>query len=674
MVGRAVERGLLDAAAAGAARGEPAAVVLHGEPGVGKTRLVSEATEALSATHDVLWARFPRFSSDATAFMPIAQGLSQWSRTASDEVRAAVFADVGDLSAILPDLGPSGPVDGGRLTSLLTRVIHRIAQARPLVLAADDLQWADSSSLDLLAYLIAGFGHGQQLVVMATYRDTELGAGHRFNEWIADMRRMPRVTVRAVGRLDRGETADLIDELTRNVSGGRGRPDPDLTYERSLGNPYLTELLLADATAEIGTIEDALLASWHRLDTTARTVTQILAVGGRAVPMDVLFDLARRRGLPSNASITGVGSAQAAGLVIRDGEAVWFRHPLLAEVIADTVAPPTAAGLHEDYVQALEVAVDLPAHVRSALLALHHHEAGHAAAAFTWSLAAAADAAAVGAAAEQSAHLQRACRLWGKVEEGVRSATGDRVALLERACRAALRAGQWGTADALARNAIGIVDRTADPLRAARLMYTFRFVRQRSQNYQADLEEAMTGHELAERGGPSEQLALALAWRSYWEMWCGVAGAEARANAAIAMAAHVGSAVALAHAHLVHSQFHWSTAQGVQEAVAAWEALRERGDLLDWSSTNMMVMNCLEGIGRYDALVEYGRRVLADLSAAGAAALGGIPGAMTAHFLFRLGRWAEARAVIRTVVANQRDPQVRGVDTGHSSTAHRPRG
>ena len=153
-----------------------------------------------------------------------------------------------------------------------------------------------------------------------------------------------------------------------------------------------------------------------------------------------------------------------------------------------------------------------------------------------------------------------------------------------------------------------------------------------------------------------------------------MAGAEASANAAIAMAAHVGSAVALAHAHLVHSQFHCPTAQEVQEAVAAWEALRERADLLDWSSTNMMVMNCLEGIGQYDALVEYGRRVLADLSAAGAPALGGIPGAMTAHFLFRLGRWAEARAVIRDRRGQPTVPQVRGVDTGHSNTAHRPRG
>jgi hypothetical protein len=106
------------------------------------------------------------------------------------------------------------------------------------------------------------------------------------------------------------------------------------------------------------------------------------------------------------------------------------------------------------------------------------------------------------------------------------------------------------------------------------------------------------------------------------------------------MADQVGSPVALAHAHLVHSQFHWWSPAGADEAVTAWSTLREHGDLLDWATTNVKVMNCLKGIGRYDALVDHGLRVLADLSVAGAPALGGAPGAVTAHFLFR---WAAGR-------------------------------
>ena len=659
MVGRTVERALLAAAAAGAAVGEPRAVMLHGEPGVGKTRLVTDTADALAATHEVLWARFPRFSSDATAFLPVAQALSRWLASVSESTRATVLAGAGDLSAVLPDLGPSKPVDGGRLTVLLTTVIHRIGAVRPVVLVADDLQWADSSSLDLLAYLIAGFGPHQPLTILATYRDTELGAGHRFPEWIGDMRRMPRVTVRPVGRLGRAETADLIHYLTQKVPGGHGRPDPDALYDRSLGNPYLTELLVADPTTERGSeggsIEDALLASWHRLGPAARTVTQILAIGGRPVPMDVLVNLARARGLSSGESVPGVASAQAAGLVVRDGDAAWFRHPLLAEVISDTVPPAAARSLHEHYVQAIEEATGLLAHVRSALLALHYQAAGHPTAAFTWSLAAAADAATVHATAEESGHLQRACRLWDAVEEEARSATGDRVALLERACRAALRAGQFSAAHALAQETIRTAVEFDDPVSAARLIYTFRFV-DPQQGRRAGLERAVTAHELAEQGGPSEVLALTLSYRSDAELWGGVPGAENRACAAIAMAEQVGSPVALAHAHLVHSQFNWSNPEGAQEATAAWTALRKHGELLDWGTNNVKVMNCLEGIGRYDALVDHGMRVLADLQEAGAPALGGPPGAITAHFLFRLGRWEEARRVIRANLTHQQMP------------------
>ncbi len=657
MVGRSVERALLAGATAGSAAGQPSAVVLHGEPGVGKTRIVSDAVDAVAGTHEVLWVRFPRFSSDATAFLPVAQALSRWRTAAREPNRSIVFAGMGDLSAVLPELGSGTSADGGRLTALLAAVIHRIGAVRPVVVAVDDLQWADSSSMDLLAYLIAGFGPEQPLAILGTYRDTELSDGHRLNQWIADMRRMPRVTVSPVRRLGRAETAELIYDLTQGAPGQQGVvADPDLLYEKSLGNPYLTELLLTSPAAGRGSLEDALLAYWHRLDAPARTLTQILAVGGRPVPMDVLVDLADRRGLSPGVSLAAVASGRAAGLVVLNDEDAWFRHPLLAEVISATVPSPAAKSLHEGYVQALQRATGLPAHARSALLALHHHAAGHSSAAFTWSLTAAADAAVVRAAAEEGAHLQRAVRLWDEVDDDVRSLVGDRVDLLERACRANVKAGQFTAAREPAQECIRVAVRAGQPVRAARLIYDLGFVTDSQGSPQAALDRAVTAHELAKRGGPSEELALTLSFRSDAEMWCSIIGAEEHADAAIAMADQVGSVLALAHAHLVHSQFHCWAPEGAQEALAAWEVLRNHGDLLDWARANVKVMNCLEGVGRYNALVDHGLRVLGDLNAAGAPALGGAPGAITAHFLFRLGRWEEARTLIRTNLAHQQMP------------------
>ena len=643
-------------AVARAVRGEPSAVVLRGEPGVGKTRLVTDAVEALADSHVVLWARFPRFSSDSTALLPVAQALSRWSRSAPEQARTAAFTDAGDLAAILPELGPSRPVDGGRLTSLLTAVIHRIGEVKPVVLVADDLQWADTSSLDMLAYLIAGFGPGQHLTLLATYRDTELGMG-RFIEWVADMRRMPGVTVQALERLDLVETVDLVHDLVSNDSHQGDQPDAEAIFERSLGNPYLTELLVADPVTGGASIEEALLASWHRLDSATRTLTQIIAIGGRPVPLDVLVTLARGSNLGRRKVLAGVDSAVAAGLATVSSGAVWFRHPLVAEVIAGSVAQPAATAWHKDYVRVLEHATALPNHARAALLALHHEAAGHSDAAFRWSIVAADAAASVRATAEETENLLRAVRLWPDAADSVRSSVRDHAALLERASLAADYAGQFATAQRLAEDAVRAVDSDAEPLRASRMLITLPLGLDPQESFEEQLARTQAAHLLAERCDPSEELALTLAMRSYAELWCDVPGAVQRAEAAMLIAEQVESPVALAMAHLIHSQFHWDSPQGAAEALAAWEQLRQHGGVLDWGLRNMMVLNCLEGLGRFDALVDHGQRVLRDLTSAGAPAIGVAQGTTVSHYLVRLGRWRQARKVLQSVLAQRQHPR-----------------
>lgn len=65
---------------------------------------------------------------------------------------------------------------------------------RPTLVVLDDLQWSDPSSPDALSYLVAGFVTGQRLCLLATYRDTDLGEGHRLHGWLADALRMPSVS------------------------------------------------------------------------------------------------------------------------------------------------------------------------------------------------------------------------------------------------------------------------------------------------------------------------------------------------------------------------------------------------------------------------------------------------------------------------------------------------
>ncbi len=650
-VGRATEQALLAAAVRDAGAGEPGCVILHGEPGVGKTRLVADATEHCSSTHTVLWVRFPRFSSDTTALLPVAQALSRWARSAPDDVRAAAFDGLGDLSAVLPELGPSVPVDGGRLTALITTFVHRLGEDRPVVLVADDLQWADTSSLDLLAYLIAGFGPAQPLAVLGTYRDTEPVPGHRFPEWVADMRRMPRVRIHALGRLDRAGTTDLVRNLRGESTRATGA-DPDAIYDRSLGNPYLTQLLLQDPGSEAGSIEEVLLATWLRLDAAARTVTQILAIGGRPVPLDLVLSLARGAGVRRTATGAAVESAAAAGLVeVRSGNA-WFRHPLVAEVVARTVTPPNAVAWHEAFIRLLADA-QLPDHARAALLALHHEAAGQVDDAFTWSIRAADAAAAVRATAEESEHLQRAVRLWDGAGEAARAAVGDRVELLERASLTADRGGHLDVALALATQAAEAVDRVAEPLRSVRLLTTLSLTSRTKLSYGRIAELGREPVALAEPFGPSPELALALAQLGLREMWAGMEGGESRVLAAIDMADSLGATVVLAQTRVILTQFHWSEPDSADSALDAFEVLRREGSLHDWWVACMPVLNCLEGLGRYEAMISFSERAVQDLQAAGAPSLGGSLGAVAAHFLTRLGRWEEARDLLRFVMAHR---------------------
>ena len=81
------------------------------------------------------------------------------------------------------------------------------------MLVIDDLQWADASSLDLLAFLISGF-RDQQLAVVATVRDEDRPESHRLTSWLAEVRRMPSVEEMHLERLGPEGTAAQVAALT----------------------------------------------------------------------------------------------------------------------------------------------------------------------------------------------------------------------------------------------------------------------------------------------------------------------------------------------------------------------------------------------------------------------------------------------------------------------------
>ena len=226
IAGRGGEQRHLLSAVEGAAEQRPCAWFVHGEPGVGKTRLVAETcAEAEERGFTVLWGRCVHFGAASSPYAPLVGALEGWLTTAPEPQRTQVQADLDALGEATSEATGSGadPADAaGRILRVVDRVLARIATFAPTILVVDDAQWADVSSLDALAYVVAGFRH-QRLLVAVTYRDTELGEGHPLHAWLADLRRLPSVHALRLERLDRAGTRDQVARLLRAA------PDEALT-------------------------------------------------------------------------------------------------------------------------------------------------------------------------------------------------------------------------------------------------------------------------------------------------------------------------------------------------------------------------------------------------------------------------------------------------------------
>src|SRR5689334_8936719 len=142
--GRAAEQEFLGGALSRAVSGVPHAIVIHGEAGIGKTRL---AREVCRDSHlNVLWGSCVHFGSASVPFAPIIGGLRDWLGRAGDDEQTEILAGTDGLSALLPSLGAGSNIHTSRLPMLVDLVLNRIALRQPTVMVVDDLQWADVAS------------------------------------------------------------------------------------------------------------------------------------------------------------------------------------------------------------------------------------------------------------------------------------------------------------------------------------------------------------------------------------------------------------------------------------------------------------------------------------------------------------------------------------------------
>jgi class 3 adenylate cyclase/DNA-binding CsgD family transcriptional regulator/tetratricopeptide (TPR) repeat protein len=555
-VGRAEELQLLQATRVRAAGGEPTVVLVGGEAGVGKTRLVAELT-ARCATDGirVLAGGCVPVGGDGLPYAPIVEALRPLPEEFGvDAMRELAGPSWRELARMLPSLGeseagPPGQVAQSWLFELLLGLLGRLSGQTPVVLVVEDLHWADQSTCDLLTFLIRNLRQ-ERILLVVTYRSDEPRT-EGLGPWLAELDRGGPVQRIELRRLVRAETAA---QLTGILGASPSVELLDGVFVRSEGNPFFTEELLA--VMRVGsrelpaTLRDLLRGRLARLPDPARQALSAVAVAGRRVPHRLLAAVV---GQDHQQLVGGLRAAISDQLLVtaagKDGYDL--RHALLREVIDADLLPGERMELHAGYARALSQRPELtegPPAALAAELAAHWDAAGEPTRALPARVQAGLAADRARAFPEAQRHYERALELWDQVLQPESLAGTDRLELLTSTADAARFSGRIQHALVLLTEALDQLDPATDPVRVALVLMRLGHARWGT----GDEPACLAALEEAVRilpATPSAERARVLAAQA---QWLGAADrygqAERRATEALAVARTVGARAEEGHA------------------------------------------------------------------------------------------------------------------------------
>ena len=491
IVGRADELARLMAHVDRAVAGRSSAVLLAGDAGVGKTRLLDELTvRAAERGVRVLTGHCVDLGDVGLPYLPFVDLLRPVAGepdlapvSSANPALAALLAgrpgslppvppagEGRDLSRPLPNRAAPQPVDDGRLQLFesVAGLICEVAAAGPLLVVLEDVHWADRSSRDLLRYLLARLVD-EPVTVVASYRADDLHRRHPLRPLLAELVRLPGVERIELAPLPDAEVGVLVRGLAAST-GGLPESIVDDVVARAEGNAFYAEELLAAGlhgeALPLG-LTDVLLARVEQRSPEAQQVLRIAAVAGRRVRHELVAAVG---GLSAGDLEQALAEAVHNHLlVVSDDGRYRFRHALLREAVLADLLPGERVRLHSSIAAYL---ADNPWAGTSAERAHHARESNDLPRAFSASLEAAVEACSVGAPAEQLQHLEAALALWPAVPDAVERAGRDQAALLLETAAAARTVGELHRAVALLRATLDLLGPDADPVVRARVHYT----------------------------------------------------------------------------------------------------------------------------------------------------------------------------------------------------------
>ncbi|MGH8975328.1 MAG: ATP-binding protein, partial [Acidimicrobiia bacterium] len=385
-----------------AAAGERRVALVGGEPGVGKTRLAAELARRVHGEGGVVLGG--RCDEDlGVPFQPFVEALRHYLAHAEQPELgrlggelARLAPEVVTLVSGLPEPLRSDPeTERYRLFDAVTGWLGRVAAESPVLLVLDDLQWAAKPTLLLLRHVLRA-EEPMRLLVLATYRDTELSRTHPLAELLADLRRQGGVERVSLQGLDVPGVAAFLEAAAGHELGDEAVALARAIHAETEGNPFFVVEVVrhlietggfvqrdgrwtaAGAVEELGIpegVREVIGRRLSRLSEVANRVLAVAAVAGLQFEPGVVHAVA---GLDEEEVISALEEAVGARLVVDEpGGRCRFSHALVRATLYDELTAARRVALHRKVGQAIEALH--AGHLGNHLPALAHHYARAAA-------------------------------------------------------------------------------------------------------------------------------------------------------------------------------------------------------------------------------------------------------------------------------------------------------
>jgi predicted ATPase len=354
LVGRTAELQTLTGAVEGARHNTASAVVVGGDAGVGKTRLLSELVSSVVAD-DVLCliGHCVDLGDTPPPYLPFTEAFTRLAAERPD-IAEAVFDGLPALARLLPGrstVPAQAPVDRGELFDSVLNALTELAADRSVTLFIEDVHWADQATRDLLGFLFTRL-HSQRVAIVVSYRSDDLHRRHPLRRTLAEWSRLPAVTRVYLDPLGTDDVRTLVRSL--NATGIDEHELEDIV-RRADGNAFFAEELVAaaeqcnaDAQQLPWQLADLLLVRLDRLSDDARQVVRVAAVGGRRVTHEMLEAVADLPAARLDDALRDAIDAHVLQLT-SSGHGYVFRHALLADGVYDDLLPGVGVRLHAAY-------------------------------------------------------------------------------------------------------------------------------------------------------------------------------------------------------------------------------------------------------------------------------------------------------------------------------------